>query len=78
MAQAGIRIMHNGEPVVGAKVTIGETLKEFTTNDMGRVTKTVPEDWGPIAALIIIEGESFAHGGGPYKLVRNVELVIEV
>lgn len=78
MAQAGIRVMRNGEPVEGANVTIGEGLKEFITNAQGRVTKTVPSDWGPIAALIIIEGEDFRMGGGPYKLERDVELLIEV
>lgn len=70
--------MRRGEPIEGAKVIIGEGLKEFTTNAQGRVTKTVPEDWGPIAALIIVEGEGFQMGGGPYKLERDVELVIEV
>jgi len=78
MAKAGIRVMHNGEPVEGLKVTIGEGLKEFTTNAQGRVTRTVPDDWGPIAALIIIEGEGFSMGGGPYKIERDKELVIEV
>lgn len=78
MAQAGLRVLRNGEPVEGAKVVIGEGLKEFTTNSQGRVTRTVPNDWGPIAALIIIEGDGFSMGGGPYKLERDVELVIEV
>ena len=73
-----MRVMRGGEPVVGAKVTIGEGLKEFTTNAQGRVTKNVPADWGPIAAQIIIEGEGFTMGGGPYKLVRDKELLIEV
>ena len=78
MAQAGIRVMRNGVPVGGATVIIGENLKKFTTNDQGRVTRTVPEDWGPIAAQIIITGENFTMGGGPYKLERHVELLIEI
>ena len=78
MAKASLRIMRDRKPVSGAKVTIGEGLKEFTTNTQGRVTKTVPEDWGPIAALVIVEGEEFSMGGGPYKIERDKELVIEV
>ena len=78
MAQTGIRVMHNGEPVEGAKVIIGEVLKEFTTNAQGRITKSVPNDWGPIATQIIIEGDDFTMGGGPYKIGRDKELIIEV
>jgi len=78
MAQAGIRVLKQGEPVVGANVIIGEVLKDATTNAQGRITKTVPDDWGPIAVQIIIEGDGFSFGGGPYKIVRDIELVINI
>lgn len=78
MAQVGLRVMRADKPVAGAKVIVGEGLKEFTTNAQGRVTKTVPDDWGPVAVQIIIESESFTMGGGPFKLERDKELIIEV
>ncbi len=78
MAQVSLRVMRAGEPLTGAKVIVGEGLKEFTTNAQGRVTKNVPSDWGPEAVQIIIEAPGITMGGGPYKLERDVELVIEV
>lgn len=78
MAKASLRVMRGGEPVAGARVIVGENLKDFTTDQNGRVERTVPSDWGPIAAQIIIEGENFSFGGGPYKIERDKELVIEV
>lgn len=78
MATVFIKVTRGGEPVKGARVTIGEGLKEFTTGINGIISRTVPEDWGPMVVLIMVEGEGFTMGGGPYKLERDKELVLEV
>lgn len=78
MAKVSLRIMRGNEPAAGAKILIGENLKEFTTNSQGRIIRDVPDDWGPIAVQIIVEGDNFSFGGGPFKIERDKELVIEV
>ncbi len=79
MAIASIQLLKNGEPLIGAKVTLGETINtEFTTDENGRVSKTVAADWGPIATVIHIETDGITFGGGPFKIKRDEELTIGV
>lgn len=78
MPTASIKILKGGEPVVGAKVCVGESLKEFLTDENGRIFKTVPQGWGPMCVTMMIQGNDFIWGGGPIHLVADDEVVIEV
>lgn len=77
MAQLTIRILQNGKPLQGAEVTVGEKAHAMT-NASGEVKKSVPNDFQPIAASIIVTAPGVAFGGGPYLIEKDMPLTIEV
>ncbi len=78
MATAKVTILHGGKPLVGAKVIMGEVSKELITDANGSVSRTVPVDWGPVAVSVMVDKEDLHFGGGPFKIERDKELIIEV
>lgn len=72
-----IRVLHDGQPVPNATVIVG-TLGEFQTDANGELSRTTTQFTTRLAVPIFFEKGRHQAGGGPYLLVPDEVVDIEV
>lgn len=79
MGTVSVKVMRNGKAIQGVKIYTGAGVGRLSdTGKEGKGKKDVSDTFDTVVSSIIVEGDDFTFGGGPFKIEKDKEIVIEV